>query len=194
MNKPSATLILPLRDFSIAVENEMSELLVDSLPGLYTPASKSVIQTGSKNSRVRKESTRAVSGIDDADGRIVFDIPMIVENTKHERTRGTVGLCLVKDFINMSLDNSLHWVPNKITFHDILDAYLIDPSDQDQSLWCEERIRSLLMDLIDDLRSFIGKDTWHIYHTSLIRTDMRVDKIVDYRIHEYHRLKREGII
>lgn len=197
MTKPVASIIVPIREFAMMIEDEMSHLLVDSLPGLYTPASRGVMalpQNRGRTGTVNNEESRMVAGINSDSGQIAFELPAQFRVIPSERSRGSVGVCLVKDYVNSLIDNSLHWVDQKIAFRVIMDAYMINPQDQDASLYCEERIRGLLQELTTGVYDFVGQDTWFIYHTSQVAFDLRIDKVVDYRIHEYTRLKREGLI
>lgn len=192
MQQPIRTIIVPIQEYGGMIEDEMQYLLINSLPGLYTPACRNVV--GLNFGRSNSIETQKVSvGISHDDGRIVMTLPSR-NTTYHERSRGTIGVCLVKDFVNSLIDNSLNWVENKIRFQHILDAYLIDPGNTEQSQFCEERIRCILQDLTTDICNFIGQDNWSIYHTSQIGYDLKISKLGDFRIHEYMRLKRERVI
>lgn len=189
MQQVLEAIIVPIEEYGMMVEDEMGHLLLDSMPGLYTPAYKNVVGLDSNKSKV----TNTEIGISSDDGRIVLVMPNL--NThRHERSKGTVGTCLVKDFVNSLIDNSLNWVERKIRFSQILDAYLINPENSENSQLCEERIRTILQALSTDIYSFIGHDTWNIYKTKQVGLDLRISKLEDFRIHEYTRLKREGVI
>jgi hypothetical protein len=133
-------------------------------------------------------------GISSDDGRIVLVMPNLNNVRKCERSKGTVGTCLVKDFVNSLIDNSLNWVERKIRFSQILDAYLVEPENSENSQLCEERIRCILQGLTTDVCNFIGQDTWNIYNSNQVGFDLRINKMEDFRIYEYMRLKREGVI
>ena len=192
IQQPIKTIIVPIQEYGTMIEDEMGHLLHDSMPGLYTPASKNIVGSDfSRDNNSIAESTTI--GISSDDGRIVMMMPT-QNKIRHERSRGTIGTCLVKDFVNSLIDNSLNWVENKVRFHYILDAYLVDSWNMEQSLACEERIRCVLQDLTRDICNFIGKDNWNIYHTSQIGFDLKISKLDDFRIYEYMRLKKEGRI
>jgi hypothetical protein len=190
MQQVTRNIIVPIEEYGIMVEDEMGHLLLDSLPGLYTPAYKGVVGLGSNNNRV----VNSDMGISPDDGRIVLVMPNLNNAHRHERSKGTVGTCLVKDFVNSLIDNSLNWVERKIRFSQILDAYLVNPENSENSQLCEERIRAILQGLTTDVYNFIGQDVWCIYKTNQIGLDLKISKLEDFRIHEYMRLKREGVI
>ncbi len=196
MTKPQASVIVQIRDFATMIEDEMSHLLHPSMPGLYTPASRGIKGLPTNVGGPVRRKSDPLLGISSAESsfQIVLQMPDLSELRGYERSKGSVGVCLVKDFINTVIDNNLNWVDVKIPFRNILDEYLLDPSNLEVSIWCEERIRGLLQDLTTSVYEFIGQDTWHIYHTTQVGYDLKIDKVVDFRIHEYTRLKREGII
>lgn len=193
MQQPIKTIIVPIHEYGIVIEDEMGGLLLSSMPGLYTPASKRIYNL-SHNRSSQSNSNESATGISNDDGRIVITIPTEYNAPKHERSKGTVGTCLVKDFVNSLIDNSLNWVETKIRFSDILDEYMIAPELVEQSQLCEERIRCILQDLTVDICNFIGQDNWYIYNTSQFGLDLKITKLEDFRIHEYMRLKKKGII
>jgi hypothetical protein len=192
LHQPIKTIIVPIQEYGGMIEDEMHHLLIDALPGLYTPACKSVVGLNFGRGNI-VEAPKVSMGISNDDGRIIMMLP-VRNSFQHERSRGTIGVCLVKDFVNSLIDNSLNWVENKIRFQHILDAYLVDPRNAEQSQYCEERIRCILQDLTTDVCNFIGQDNWNIYHTSQIGYDLKISKLEDFRIHEYMRLKRERVI
>lgn len=177
-------LIIPILEFGQVIEMEMGHLLHTHMPGLYTPASRGL----------KRSATPQHAGIslNSDSGGIVLNMSDLT--VPMERTRGTVGVCLVKDFVNCLIDGMCVWVDNKVPFHTILNAYLINPDDLDSSVNVEERIRGLLQELTHEVCSFVGQDNWFIYNTSQIGFDLKIEKVEDFRIYEYTRLKREGVI
>jgi hypothetical protein len=43
--------------------------------------------------------------------------------------------------------------------------------------------------LLDQIFSFVGSDTWHIYFTRLKGSVLVIEKVIDYRIYRYHELQ-----
>lgn len=196
MYNPTASIIVPINEFATVIEDEMGHLLVPSLPGLYIPASRGVRGLPQNAKQKTNKYPDPLLGITNAAStfQIVLQMPELDRADNYERSKGSVGTCLVKDFIASVIDNSLHWVDVKIPFRNILDEYLLEPTNLEASIWCEERIRGLLQDVVVEVYSFIGRDTWHIYQSTQVGYGLRIDKLIDYRIHEYTRLKREGVI
>lgn len=190
------SIIVPIQEYGGIIEDEMGHLLLDSLPGLYTPAYRTVIGVPSNpiSTITRRSGLSRLGIISDEDGRVTVPTLFPSQPSRHERSRGTVGTCVVKDFVNTLIDNSLNWVQNKVRFSQILDAYLKVPEEREQSQLCEERIISILQDLTTDVCNFIGRDTWLVYRTNQIGFDLRIDKLEDFRIYEYMRLKTAGAL
>ena len=122
----------------------------------------------------------------------------------------SIGLHIVKEYADNVIDNHVKWRDKVDGFHRLLDRYikgtdryyitdiakpLTDNVDEALSVFCEERIRSVLGHLADDLARFVNTDPWHIYLTQPRRnSDLMVLKTKDFRVAEWERLKAEGKI
>lgn len=57
----------------------------------------------------------------------------------------------------------------------------------------EDRIDEAMDDIYLLLNQFVDKDIWHLYHTRRKGNSIYVEKLIDYRVFDWYRLKKEEL-
>lgn len=198
------TLVLPIDEAVVCVEQEYGDILEPAEPGIYTRFGYKPQTFFQEHHGVQVEVTRmeqldptqpvrGESGIIITPIQLRSDYRPIAERPAYMPS----AIKLVRNFLVARLDGCLQWPQNKmhideIVLHQLRPEYRHPTTDA--LLRMEERLISLLIEPISILERFVGDRTWNIFNTQIRGLNLIVDDCGDYRIAEWTRLKAEGRI
>lgn len=193
LKETKAVLVLNLFDYIHDLIDKYNHTFIDPDPGIYLVGSD--IPLLKHNQAYYSESSyltqTPISSLDDVeepilnqDGEII--IPKYIMLRKDKMLSSTPFLPvrafqIVYALVQHVIDQVLPYTPAKDYQKDILQY--VKP--EFHHLVTEGYFESILYKLINDIYMFIGSDNWNIYYIKSQRSDLIIEKSIDYRVYDW---------
>lgn len=198
------TLVLPIDEAVVCVEQEYGDILEPAEPGIYTrfgykPQTFFQEHHGVQVEVTRMEQLDPTQPVRGENGTIVTPIQLrsdyrpIAERPAYMPS----AIKLVRNFLVGRLDSCLEW-PQKRPHVEDLVLHLLRPEYRnvttDYLLRMEERLISMMLHPIGLIELFVRDRPWDIFNTHIHGLNLVIENCGDYRVAEWTRLKAEGRI
>lgn len=94
------------------------------------------------------------------------------------------GLAIINAYIEMLLHNKSAWVKGKIANDEMLGRFLKREYKEDDAVM--DSIFDFFHDLRQNITDFIGNDEWTMHFQSYRKSDIVIEKTIDYRVYHWH--------
>lgn len=194
--KPQNVFYQHILEYARMIESHYDHLLKPYQEGIYIAGSFEPVIVASKQYFTHviekgvtvkvpiKDISKVNENIYNTDGKIV--VPAYVMQNKENLCSNspflpTRGALIVLNLIKYEIASISRWENNQGYRMALNNSFTRDAGEVLDELMVDRLCESLT----DQVKDFIGKDTWNIYFTKLIGVDVCVEKCTDYRIHEW---------
>lgn len=202
------TLILPIFNYAVLIQREFSKYLEPAPYGIYKKGQVLPILTKPEDGNTLTMNGVILEGtvclesldIDLLDEKDIFDkyhrVLITKEEIKNKKlvlsnhpTTPVIGLNLIKLLIEAHLNSMLPYYKIKSSNEQAIYAMLKPDAEH---VYKDGYLDNYIESLLSQVSEFVYPDRWSIYNISLQSIDIRIDKLVDYRILEWHRKTNSG--
>ena len=124
-------------------------------------------------------------------GNVSYSNVIIKKTEEFENKFPHVGLEIIKTYVNLLLTHKSGWLKfGSCDPRDSICNYILPEFRNDDAVY--DIIASILVEVRNDVNDFIGKDDFVMHFVRMRRTDVVIEKTIDFRIFDWNRRMAEG--